>query len=80
MDVTSVVLEGGAALHRAALDAGVVDEVHVYITPEPLGAQGVKWIGEGRLAWEGLADRRALWIGEDVLVEGRLQEHVHRTD
>jgi diaminohydroxyphosphoribosylaminopyrimidine deaminase/5-amino-6-(5-phosphoribosylamino)uracil reductase len=79
-DLTSVVLEGGAALHRAALDAGVVDEVHVYITPESLGAQAVEWIGEGRLAWEELADRRALWIGEDVLVEGRLQEHVHWTD
>jgi diaminohydroxyphosphoribosylaminopyrimidine deaminase/5-amino-6-(5-phosphoribosylamino)uracil reductase len=80
VNVTSVVLEGGAALHRAALDAGVVDEVHVYITPLPLGPQAVEWIGEGRLAWEGLRDRRALWLGEDVLVEGLIQTHVHRTD
>ena len=74
----SLVLEGGAALHRAALDAGLVDEVHVYITPAAIGPQGVAWIGEGRIAWETLQDRRATWLGEDVLVEGRIQEHVHR--
>jgi diaminohydroxyphosphoribosylaminopyrimidine deaminase/5-amino-6-(5-phosphoribosylamino)uracil reductase len=68
--VSSVLLEGGAALHRAAVQAGVVDEVHVYITPAALGPEAVPWIGEGRLAWEGLRDRRALWLGEDVLVEG----------
>ena len=75
--LTSVVLEGGAALHRAALDAALVDEVHVYITPVALGPRGVAWIGEGRMAWEVLQDRRAVWLGEDVLVEGRMQEHVH---
>lgn len=78
--LTSMVLEGGAALHRAALDAALVDEVHVYIAPLAMGSQGVEWIGEGRLAWEALQDRRAVWLGEDVLVEGRVQEqeHVHR--
>jgi riboflavin biosynthesis pyrimidine reductase len=69
-----VLLEGGATLHRAALDAAVVDEVHVYITPAVLGAEGVEWMGEGRMAWESLEDRRAVWLGDDVLVVG----HVHR--
>jgi diaminohydroxyphosphoribosylaminopyrimidine deaminase/5-amino-6-(5-phosphoribosylamino)uracil reductase len=68
--VVSLLLEGGAALHRAAIDAGVVDEVHIYITPSPLGPHGVPWIGGRRLAWEALRGRRALWLGEDVLVEG----------
>jgi len=76
--LTSVVLEGGAALHRAALDAGVVDEVHVYITPVAVGPLGVAWIGERRLAWDGLQERHAVWLGEDVLVEG-LIKNVHRT-
>jgi diaminohydroxyphosphoribosylaminopyrimidine deaminase / 5-amino-6-(5-phosphoribosylamino)uracil reductase len=71
--LTSILLEGGAALHRAALDAGVVDEVHVYITPVTLGLQGVEWIGEARMAWEGLRGRRAVWLGEDVLIEGLVQ-------
>lgn len=77
--LTSLLLEGGAAVHRAALDAGVVDEVHLYITPAPLGAAGVEWLGEGRLAWEGLTHRRAMWLGADVLVEGVVQTNVYRT-
>jgi len=76
--ITSLVLEGGAALHRAALDAGVVDAVHLYITPTRIGPLGVNWIGARRLAWDGLKDRRSRWLGADILVEGRV-EHVHRT-
>ncbi len=74
--VTSVVLEGGATLHRAALDAGVVDVVHAYITPRVLGPSGQKWVGEGCLSLGQLHDRRATWLGDDVLVEG----HVYRPD
>jgi diaminohydroxyphosphoribosylaminopyrimidine deaminase / 5-amino-6-(5-phosphoribosylamino)uracil reductase len=77
--ITSIVLEGGAALHRAALDAGAADEVHVYITPAAIGPAGVDWIGGRRLAWESLHDRHAVWLGADILVEGRIR-HVHRTD
>ena len=75
--VTSLLLEGGAALHRAALDAAVADEVHVYITPVALGPGGVAWMEERRLAWEALGDRRAVWLGEDVLVEGLVQKDVY---
>ena len=75
--VTSLVLEGGGTLHRAALDAGVVDALHVYITPGRLGPGGVAWIGEGRIAWEMLRDRRATWLGDDLLVEGVVTTDVH---
>jgi diaminohydroxyphosphoribosylaminopyrimidine deaminase/5-amino-6-(5-phosphoribosylamino)uracil reductase len=68
--IASLVLEGGGTMHRAALDARVVDAIHVYITPRLLGPGGVDWIGEGRIAWEGLRDRRATWLGRDLLVEG----------
>jgi diaminohydroxyphosphoribosylaminopyrimidine deaminase/5-amino-6-(5-phosphoribosylamino)uracil reductase len=71
--IASLVLEGGGTLHRAALDANVVDAVHVYITPRTLGPAGVEWIGEGRIAWETLRERRATWLGDDLLVEGVLQ-------
>jgi diaminohydroxyphosphoribosylaminopyrimidine deaminase/5-amino-6-(5-phosphoribosylamino)uracil reductase len=70
LGLTALLIEGGAALHAAAIDAGVVDEVHVYIAPLALGSAAVDWIGRGRLAWEGLRDRRARWLGDDVLVEG----------
>jgi diaminohydroxyphosphoribosylaminopyrimidine deaminase/5-amino-6-(5-phosphoribosylamino)uracil reductase len=76
--VASLLLEGGAALHRAAFAAAVVDEVHVYITPAVLGPQGVEWMGEGRMAWDELRDRRSVWLGDDVLIEGLVQHHVHR--
>ena len=75
--VTSLLLEGGAALHLAALDAGIADEIHVYITPVALGPDGLTWIEEGRLAWEELRDRRARWLGGDVLVEGVVQRDVY---
>lgn len=67
--VTSLVLEGGAILHRAAIDAAVVDAVHLYITPRFVGPAGVEWIGERRLAWDALRDRCATWLGDDLLVE-----------
>ena len=73
--VTSVVLEGGGTLHVAALGAGIVDVVHAYITPHVLGPSGQKWVGAGGFSLGQLQDRRATWLGNDVLVEG----HVYRS-
>lgn len=75
LGVWSIVLEGGGALHRAALAADTVDAVHIYITPTALGPDGVEWIGEGRLGWDALDDRRAQWLGVDILVEGHVHGH-----
>ncbi len=68
--VTSIVIEGGPALHRAALDAGVVDLVQAYIAPRLLGRDCLKWMEPGRFTLSELGDRRARWFGDDVLVEG----------
>jgi diaminohydroxyphosphoribosylaminopyrimidine deaminase/5-amino-6-(5-phosphoribosylamino)uracil reductase len=68
--ISSLVLEGGAALHGAALEAGVVDAMDLYIAPRRLGPGALPWIGEGRFSWPSLANRRATWLGEDLLVEG----------
>ena len=73
--VASLVVEGGAQLHRAFLDAGAADAVNLYIAPPLLGPQAVDWIGGGRLSWDALSGRRATWLGDVVLVEG----YVHRT-
>jgi riboflavin biosynthesis pyrimidine reductase len=81
LGVTSLVLEGGPALHRAALDSDIVDAAHVYITPRPIGPGGVRWLDAGKLAWDTLSERHARWLGEDVLVEAQLRNlkiHVHR--
>ncbi len=76
LGVTSVVLEGGVALHRAALAGDVVDVVHAYITPHVVGPSGLKWMEEGAFSLNALHERRATWFGDDVLVEG----HVHGAD
>ena len=75
LGVSSLVLEGGAALHREAFDADIVDAVHVYIAPVALGPAGVDWIGEGRISWDALRDRRTLWLGDDILVEAHVHGH-----
>ena len=72
--VTTLVLEGGAALHRAALDADIVDAVDLYITPRRLGESGLAWMENRRFDWESLEHTSAVWLGPDILVEG----HVHR--
>lgn len=73
--IGSLLLEGGAALHAAAWDEGVVDAVRMYVTPLVLGAGGVPWL-EGRPFWTGaLRDRRVEPLGPDVLIEG----YVHRS-
>ena len=68
--VRSIVLEGGAGLHRAALDEGIVDAVHLYIAPVMLGAGAMDWIGGGHLAWDSMRQRHATWLDDVVLVEG----------
>jgi diaminohydroxyphosphoribosylaminopyrimidine deaminase/5-amino-6-(5-phosphoribosylamino)uracil reductase len=74
--ITALVLEGGAALHQAAWDAGVVDYVQVYITPRFIGESGVPFLPDRSLSLVALADSRTTVCGPDVLVEG----YVHRVD
>lgn len=75
-DVYSLVIEGGAAVHAAAWDAGVVDYVQVYIAPVWLGAEGVPVWGGREVAASALVERRVDLLGPDVLIEG----YVHRPD
>ena len=70
--ISSLTVEGGALLHRAFWDAGVVDRVQIFRTPVTLGPRGVKWL-PGPL---GLTALTEIPLGADTLVEG----YVHRTD
>jgi diaminohydroxyphosphoribosylaminopyrimidine deaminase/5-amino-6-(5-phosphoribosylamino)uracil reductase len=76
MDVQSVLLEGGAGVHAAAWDEGVVDFVQVYVAPVVLGRHGVPLL-EGRpLSTAALFERTVSPLGPDVVIEG----YVHRPD
>jgi diaminohydroxyphosphoribosylaminopyrimidine deaminase/5-amino-6-(5-phosphoribosylamino)uracil reductase len=76
LGVQSVVIEGGAAVHAAAWDEGVVDYVQLYVAPVGIGSEGVPFL-EGRdFASVALLERRVEPLGPDVLIEG----YVHRPD
>jgi diaminohydroxyphosphoribosylaminopyrimidine deaminase/5-amino-6-(5-phosphoribosylamino)uracil reductase len=68
--IETLLLEGGALLHQAAWDAGVVDFVRLYMTPHVLGPGAVPFLG-GRLFDPASLHRRAVVpLGPDVMVEG----------
>jgi diaminohydroxyphosphoribosylaminopyrimidine deaminase/5-amino-6-(5-phosphoribosylamino)uracil reductase len=71
--VSSMIVEGGVALHRAFWDAGLVDRVQVYMTPRRLGPQGIEWLGFP-LPRLGTITTRTL--GADTLAEA----YVHGAD
>jgi diaminohydroxyphosphoribosylaminopyrimidine deaminase/5-amino-6-(5-phosphoribosylamino)uracil reductase len=76
LGVTSLLLEGGAALSAAAWDAGMIDRVRLYVAPTPLGPGGVLLLDGRSLVTAALYDRRVEPCGDDVLIEG----DVHRID
>jgi diaminohydroxyphosphoribosylaminopyrimidine deaminase/5-amino-6-(5-phosphoribosylamino)uracil reductase len=73
-DVTSLLLEGGAVLHGAAWDEGLVDFVRVYVTPHILGPGGVTLFDGRPFSPNWLLERRVESLGPDVMIEG----YVHR--
>jgi diaminohydroxyphosphoribosylaminopyrimidine deaminase/5-amino-6-(5-phosphoribosylamino)uracil reductase len=73
--ISSITVEGGAALHRAFWDAGLVDRVQMFRTPHGLGHQGLEWPLFSMIP-AALADVSSLALGDDLLIEG----YVHGTD
>ncbi len=76
--IDSILLEGGATLHAAALESGIVNKVQAYIAPKifggttaksPVGGAGAD---EPEQAW--LVQNRVLTVlGEDILLEYDLE-------
>jgi diaminohydroxyphosphoribosylaminopyrimidine deaminase / 5-amino-6-(5-phosphoribosylamino)uracil reductase len=78
-DVTSLLLEGGAHLAGAFLDAGEIDQLRLFVAPLVLGGERGKAllagsepdaIGEARRALAMQSERS----GADVLIRARLEE------
>jgi diaminohydroxyphosphoribosylaminopyrimidine deaminase/5-amino-6-(5-phosphoribosylamino)uracil reductase len=74
MDIQSLVIEGGAQVHAAFWDQGLVDYVQLYVTPPWLGEEGVPLLAGHAFSPASLHDGRVRQIGPDVLIEG----YVHR--
>jgi diaminohydroxyphosphoribosylaminopyrimidine deaminase/5-amino-6-(5-phosphoribosylamino)uracil reductase len=71
--ISSVIVEGGVALHRAFWDAGLVDRVQTYITPRQLGPEGLAWLP---FPLPGLGPIITRPLGADMLAEA----YVHGVD
>jgi diaminohydroxyphosphoribosylaminopyrimidine deaminase/5-amino-6-(5-phosphoribosylamino)uracil reductase len=74
LDIQSLMLEGGAAMHQAVWDEGVVDYVHLYVGPAVLGPQGVPLLDGRSFSPASLGELMVTPLGRDVLFEG----YVHR--
>ena len=73
--VRSLILEGGPTLHGAFWNAGVVDRVQMYVSPQVFGDCGVTWGDTPGLANVTVLSHRSVrLLGDDVLIEG----YVHR--
>jgi diaminohydroxyphosphoribosylaminopyrimidine deaminase/5-amino-6-(5-phosphoribosylamino)uracil reductase len=66
--VSSVLVEGGAAVYRALLDADLVDTAHVIVSPVTLGIEGVPAFGGGQVGLTGVP-RSVEWLGPDKWME-----------
>ena len=69
-EVNSLLLEGGATIHEAALTDDVVDFVRLYLTPHVLGPEGVKLANGFPIPTTSLSRRSERPLGPDVLIEG----------
>jgi diaminohydroxyphosphoribosylaminopyrimidine deaminase/5-amino-6-(5-phosphoribosylamino)uracil reductase len=76
LGISSLVVEGGASLHKAFWDAGVVDRVQIFIGSETLGPGGMPWLPWAVLAKGPLTDVTGRTVGGDVMIEA----YVHRPD
>ncbi len=74
LDIQSVLLEGGAAVHDAAWREQVVDYVQLYVSPRALGTAGVPLLEHGRFSIPALIEPVVDVRGPDVIIEG----YVHR--
>ena len=72
-DVSDLLIEGGAELHRAAWKAGIVDRVRLYLCPVTLGREGVPWMPGSRFSLAALGPVRTRCLGGDVLLEADVQ-------
>ncbi len=74
LGIHSVVIEGGATIHAAAWDEGVVDYVQLYVAPRALGSAGVPLLDGRPFSPASLVAASVDQLGPDVLIEG----YVHR--
>ena len=74
LEITSVMIEGGATVNAAALAAHVVDKVFLYYAPKILGEGAVPFAGAGFGDGALVKNVQVRRFGEDFAVEGYLRD------
>jgi diaminohydroxyphosphoribosylaminopyrimidine deaminase/5-amino-6-(5-phosphoribosylamino)uracil reductase len=74
-DVHTLLVEGGAVLHRALLAADLVDRVHLVVSPRALGPAGVPLFDGHAIPWTRMIGLRAEPCGPDVWMEADVHGH-----
>jgi diaminohydroxyphosphoribosylaminopyrimidine deaminase/5-amino-6-(5-phosphoribosylamino)uracil reductase len=74
-DISTLLLEGGAALHAAAWQAGVIDRVHLIVAPTALGDGGVKAFDGLDVPMSELIPVKVERLGPDAWMEADVHGH-----
>lgn len=74
-EISTLLLEGGAAMHAAAWLAGVVDRVHVIVAPTALGQRGVRFFDGIDVPMSELLPVRVETLGPDTWMEADVHGH-----
>jgi diaminohydroxyphosphoribosylaminopyrimidine deaminase / 5-amino-6-(5-phosphoribosylamino)uracil reductase len=75
LDISTLLLEGGWAMHAAAWQAGLIDRVHVVVAPAVLGDGGVKLFGGVDLPLSKLTPVKVDTLGPDTWMEADVHGH-----
>ncbi|MGH9740698.1 MAG: bifunctional diaminohydroxyphosphoribosylaminopyrimidine deaminase/5-amino-6-(5-phosphoribosylamino)uracil reductase RibD [Candidatus Acidiferrales bacterium] len=79
--ILNVILEAGAELNGAALEAGIVDKMVLFYAPKIMGAGGVPMASISTSSFAkspALQNLRLFPCGADFVVEGYFNDYVHR--
>jgi diaminohydroxyphosphoribosylaminopyrimidine deaminase/5-amino-6-(5-phosphoribosylamino)uracil reductase len=73
-DVTTLLVEGGATLHAAFLEAGLADRVHLIVSPHTIGT-GVELFGGSSVGLSALQRMTVEPRGTDTWIEADVHRH-----
>jgi len=81
--ITSILIEGGAAINASVLQAGLADKIYWFVAPKLIGGAGapspIGGVGIARMENAALLeDINHEIIGSDILVTGYLQQREGR--
>jgi diaminohydroxyphosphoribosylaminopyrimidine deaminase/5-amino-6-(5-phosphoribosylamino)uracil reductase len=74
-DISTLLLEGGAVMHGAAWQAGVIDRVHVIVAPTALGERGVRFFDGIEVPLSELIPVKVEMLGPDAWMEADVHGH-----